>query len=398
MSPQDTNQNSHRPGDSAISLSTFHGGPDPVQKDKTASWATAKTCFYEPRHTDRRDATTSSSGIFCDYDHGLERVNAAEAPYPAPNCVRAADQTQLVEMASPSHGSLGSSSTITAGADASTLPLTGHGEASPRPRIHSASSSYPSEGMRSPGLAASPPTTVGRRVFSNLTRLGHLSFLRSDSDHQPNTRPGPGITVETEVTVDRGPRTDKELGNTTHIYHGAETPRPSTTPDGAGRNTPGSNDRRKYSSGASRIYDGTQDGALSFSGIYDSLTTPRVRDSSNFSDIPESRASITCLPRNSGNYETPERRAVLIPAHDPIPRSRSPDMRGGAGANRGTEGPNDPDDGKRSLRQKMKESRAAKACLRVRDSLRRSENPPAPAPLDPPAGRGTPDTQGSTPR
>lgn len=54
--------------------------------------------------------------------------------------------------------------------------------------VRSNSSSYPSEGMRSPEPAVSPPSTFGRRIFSSLGRItfsnSHLSLLRSSNESQ----------------------------------------------------------------------------------------------------------------------------------------------------------------------------------------------------------------------
>ncbi|KAK3991290.1 hypothetical protein QBC44DRAFT_237257 [Cladorrhinum sp. PSN332] len=60
------------------------------------------------------------------------------------------------------------------------------------PQIRSTSSSYPSEGIRSPDMCVSPPMTFGRRVLSSLSGFGfskeHLSFLESD-DHEMEDGP-----------------------------------------------------------------------------------------------------------------------------------------------------------------------------------------------------------------
>ncbi|KAM7195677.1 hypothetical protein V8F20_007421 [Naviculisporaceae sp. PSN 640] len=71
--------------------------------------------------------------------------------------------------------------------------------------VRSASSSYPSEGMRSPALSASPPVTVGRRILSGLEAsrfsTAHLSFLQS-ADYLSQ---GSQSDDETEVGIEELP-------------------------------------------------------------------------------------------------------------------------------------------------------------------------------------------------
>ncbi|KAK4226366.1 hypothetical protein QBC38DRAFT_546059 [Podospora fimiseda] len=70
--------------------------------------------------------------------------------------------------------------------DLATLEAGGTNDDLCHPQIRSTSSSYPSEGIRSPDLCVSPPLTFGRRILSSLSGFGfsaeHLSFLESTDD------------------------------------------------------------------------------------------------------------------------------------------------------------------------------------------------------------------------
>lgn len=78
----------------------------------------------------------------------------------------------------------------------------------PRFPVRSTSSSYPSEGIRSPTLSASPPMTFGRRVLSSLEAYGfssaHLPFLQSTDSSTQGFQSGNG----TQVASEEMPRTE----------------------------------------------------------------------------------------------------------------------------------------------------------------------------------------------
>ncbi|KAK4458497.1 hypothetical protein QBC42DRAFT_349592 [Cladorrhinum samala] len=90
------------------------------------------------------------------------------------------------------------------------LPMSEYGdsnEALHQPNPRSTSSSYPSEGIRSPDMTVSPPMTFGRRILSGLSGLGfssaHLSFLDSEEDEskrEPSGAESRQLSPETKST------------------------------------------------------------------------------------------------------------------------------------------------------------------------------------------------------
>ncbi|KAM7202033.1 hypothetical protein V8F33_003040 [Rhypophila sp. PSN 637] len=77
------------------------------------------------------------------------------------------------------------------------------------PQMRSASSSYPSEGMRSPAMSASPPMTFSRRVFSNLEAYGFSSAYFSFLQSSESSTPGFKSANETQVASEDARRPDE---------------------------------------------------------------------------------------------------------------------------------------------------------------------------------------------
>ncbi|KAK4191984.1 hypothetical protein QBC35DRAFT_447775 [Podospora australis] len=74
------------------------------------------------------------------------------------------------------------------------------------PQFRNTSSSYPSEGIRSPDLTVSPPLTFGRRILSSLSGYAfsreRLSFLQSDDDVATKDGSGQNTDSNKESTHD----------------------------------------------------------------------------------------------------------------------------------------------------------------------------------------------------
>ncbi|KAK3318285.1 hypothetical protein B0H66DRAFT_532793 [Apodospora peruviana] len=98
------------------------------------------------------------------------------------------------------------------------------------PHVRSTSSSYPSEGVRSPDLTVSPPMTFGRRILSNLSDYDaiRLAFMQSsESSSQPLGSGAGEMRVEPDGNTPR-----LEVGNE-HIWDSLAVKRDGDGADGA---------------------------------------------------------------------------------------------------------------------------------------------------------------------
>ncbi|KAK3688111.1 hypothetical protein B0T22DRAFT_489860 [Podospora appendiculata] len=193
-----------------------------------------------------------------------------------------------------------------------------------RYRARSTSSSYPSEGVRSPELTVSPPMTFGRRILSGLEAYGfskaHLSLLRSSDS---SSRICLDSALGTQTASDKDTRVDEAAadGQSQTLLadgdvHAVYSPKKDQLPaeiDPANRghdeNTPGS---ASISSNAEPPIRVAKEAALSspFVGLADSTTNtitqaptspdihPNVTHSGPLSVI---NLSTECLPRVSIN-------------------------------------------------------------------------------------------------
>jgi hypothetical protein len=250
--------------------------------------------------------------MFADYDHQLVHVNAA---CPSPQ----ADRPLVIE------NNLDARRVATAaGADALKRPIP-RASTGPLPsrtseygdgfvslaRMRSTSSSYPSEGMRSPELVASPPTTLGRRVYDNLTRLAkapqRFSFWQSTNSEAHANPVRPEITVQTEIRVELAERTSADEVRCTNC---AQAYRSDNPPPECGLSlSPKAPDvaSRKGSRHPSWLTGRPLQASKSSITLRpDDLGTSEEsgrRKSASHSSVSASRASLTCLHRQSGAYD-----------------------------------------------------------------------------------------------
>ncbi|TPX07673.1 uncharacterized protein E0L32_010671 [Thyridium curvatum] len=205
-------------------LASRHG-PRGVS-EQSESWRTAPVWLpdlgYPCKGSVESVSTAHSDDVFADYNHGLTRANDAFKA-PSPPSVRHKDgDTPYIETSKARDPLVPRDNTSKAGGDANALPAEGkEKDNAPSPcqaegnhsfvRARSSSSSYPTEGMRSPELIGSPPPSAGHIHPSILVQIPELqprlSYLQStDSLEPPRVHNQEGTPEENaEICVELSP-------------------------------------------------------------------------------------------------------------------------------------------------------------------------------------------------